>query len=760
MILKELPPKLHFASVGLRVTALTIWLLLFPFGENLLLSQAAQDYSAPDKTIIYGTVHDKKGEPLIGVSLQVKGTYDGTVTELDGSFYFSTQATGGASLIVSMFGFENVERELSLMGADSVTVDIEFGKETLSLEEVVVSDVRQIHTTDKARTTQLNRIEALTTAVDGNVQSAFQTMAGVQPAGTSSGLFIRGGAGRESQAYVDGMLVDNFNYSSPSNTAGSARFSPNMFKGSFLSTGGFSAKYGQAISGALILETTDIPNKSSADIGLSPLFGEVGFEKVNRKGDLSFGATGKYQNLGLFLRSTPNRKSFTEYPVTYEGTANFKWRPTDGTQIKSFASIGDSRIGLFDTSLENADVNDHTKLKNKNLFWQSTLHHVLSNRWTLTGGLGYGTRSTNINQFSSGEDLVPINPEQQITEENTLSQARINFNHRHKSQTLDIGAEVQYRKDFIDTDEFTGYFNDTYGAAFIEKAGTLLGRLHGRAGLRVEHSDLLGRTNVAPRMNLNFILGSKEQLFAGWGIYHQRPENQLLYRSAGQLNFERAKHYTFGYNRSGNKRSFRAELYRKEYDQLVLFDTELQTPSYNNSGSGHARGLDVFYRDRSLNAGTDLWLTYSYVDAERRYSHYPVSAQPNFVANHVGNIVIKHFFQKQMINLGATYTVGSGRPYYNPNRPVEEFNTDRTNAYHNVNFNIAYLPKTKKAFSVIVLTIYNAFNFDQTLNYEYSANDFNVRRGVGPLTERYLFLGYFINFGIDRTDDIINQQLN
>ncbi|SEP77322.1 TonB-dependent receptor [Neolewinella agarilytica] len=760
MILIQLLPKLHNSLTHSKIPALAFWLVLIIVGGQQIFAQAAEDFSAPDKTVIYGKVHDKKGEPLIGVSLQVEGTYDGTVTDLDGSFHFSTAATGGARLIVSMFGFENVERNLSLAGTDSVTVDIEFGKETLSLEQVVVSDVRQIHTTDKARTTQLNRVEALTTAVDGNVQSAFQTMAGVQPAATTSGLFIRGGSGRESQAFVDGMLVDNFNYSSPSNTAGSARFSANMFKGTFLSTGGFSAKYGQAISGALVLETTDIPNKSSADIGISPLFGEAGFEKVNRKGNFSVGATGKYQNLGLFLRLMPSRKSFTQYPVTYEGTANVKWAPVEGTLIKSFGSIGDSKIGIFDQNLDNPTISDHTQLKNKNVFWQSTISHELSNQWTLTGGMGYGKRFTNVHQFISEEDLLPIEAGEFIREENMLSQARINLNHRHKSQTFDLGAEIQHRRDLIDVEEFTGIFNDTYGAAFIERAGTLFGRLHGRAGLRVEYSDLLSQTNFAPRMNLNYILGSKEQLFASWGVYHQRPATQQLYLTGGNLNFERAKHFTFGYNRNENKRSFRAELYRKEYDQLVLFDTDLENPSYNNTGKGYARGLDVFYRDRSLNKGTDIWLTYSYLDSERRYSHYPVSAQPNFAAKHVGNIVVKHFFQKQMINLSSTYTIGSGRPYYNPNRPLGEFNSDRTKTYHNVNFNIAYLPKSKKSFSVIVLTVYNAFNFEQTLNYEYSANDFNIRRAIGPLTERYLFLGYFVNFGIDRTDDIINQQLN
>ncbi|MEL7163095.1 MAG: TonB-dependent receptor, partial [Bacteroidota bacterium] len=399
-------------------------------------------------------------------------------------------------------------------------------------------------------------------------------------------------------------------------------------------------------------------------------------------------------------------------------------------------------------------------LRNRNLFWQTTFSHEFSNRWTMTGGAGFGSRMTDIYLHSSDEEFTMVGQQQEVIEENQLSQARVNFNHRHKGETLDLGAEVQSRRDVIAAEGDGGLLQDTYGAAYAERAGQLFGRLQGRAGLRLEHSTLLDQTNVAPRMSLNYLINSKEQLFASWGTYHQRPATNRLYQTGGLLDFERAEHYTIGYNRNGNKRSFRAEIYRKEYDQLVRFDPGQQTVDYANTGNGHARGVDLFYRDRSLGRGTDLWFTYSFVDAERRYAHYPVAAQPSFVARHVGNVVLKHFFQKQLLNVGATYTLASGRPYYNPNRPEEEFNTDRTRPYHNLNVNVAYLPKTKKAFSVIVLTLYNAFNFDQTLGYEYSSTNLNVRRGIGPLTKRYLFLGYFVNFGIDRTDNIINQQLN
>ncbi|MBK6819266.1 MAG: hypothetical protein IPG85_06520 [Bacteroidetes bacterium] len=47
------------------------------------------------------------------------------------------------------------------------------------------------------------------------------------------------------------------------------RFSPFIFKGTVFSTGGYSALYGQALSSAVILETIDLPDRSSANLNLS-----------------------------------------------------------------------------------------------------------------------------------------------------------------------------------------------------------------------------------------------------------------------------------------------------------------------------------------------------------------------------------------------------------------------------------------------------------------------------------------------------------
>lgn len=51
---------------------------------------------------VSGTVKDSKGEPLIGVSVLVKGTTNGTVTDMDGRF--TLKAPSGAVLEFSSLG--------------------------------------------------------------------------------------------------------------------------------------------------------------------------------------------------------------------------------------------------------------------------------------------------------------------------------------------------------------------------------------------------------------------------------------------------------------------------------------------------------------------------------------------------------------------------------------------------------------------------------------------------------------------------------
>ncbi len=81
---------------------------------------------------VSGTITDEEGAPLPGATIQEKGTSNGTITDIDGSFTLSVSE--GAILSVSFVGF--LTQEISLHGR--TVVDVQLRQDISSLEEVVV----------------------------------------------------------------------------------------------------------------------------------------------------------------------------------------------------------------------------------------------------------------------------------------------------------------------------------------------------------------------------------------------------------------------------------------------------------------------------------------------------------------------------------------------------------------------------------------------------------------------------------------------
>src|SRR3546814_10261250 len=67
---------------------------------------------------------------------------------------------------------------------------------------------------DEKRGAELSALDIVSTAgADGDITGAFRTLPGTQQVGESSGLFVRGGTGKETQQFIDGMIVSNPYYS-------------------------------------------------------------------------------------------------------------------------------------------------------------------------------------------------------------------------------------------------------------------------------------------------------------------------------------------------------------------------------------------------------------------------------------------------------------------------------------------------------------------------------------------------------------------
>lgn len=81
---------------------------------------------------VRGTVKDANGEPIIGASVVVKGTTNGTITDFDGNFTLDASAKG--TLVVSYIGYKT--QEVVINGQRSLNITLK--EDTEVLDEVVV----------------------------------------------------------------------------------------------------------------------------------------------------------------------------------------------------------------------------------------------------------------------------------------------------------------------------------------------------------------------------------------------------------------------------------------------------------------------------------------------------------------------------------------------------------------------------------------------------------------------------------------------
>jgi hypothetical protein len=220
-----------------------------------------------------------KGVPNISVTL--KDTYDGATSDANGNYSFESTERGNHILVFSNTKYIELEKAI-VLAEENITVDSEL-KEQISEIEAVVISAGSIEASDKKRATALlTPIDIYTTAgADGQISSALNYLPGVQKVGETEGLFVRGGTGAEAKIFMDGSLINNYFSNSVPGIAGRDQFNTSLFKGNIFSSGGYSALYGQALSGVLILESVDLPEQTSFDLGVSPIFLTGNYQKLN-----------------------------------------------------------------------------------------------------------------------------------------------------------------------------------------------------------------------------------------------------------------------------------------------------------------------------------------------------------------------------------------------------------------------------------------------------------------------------------------------
>ena len=243
-----------------------IILMLMAFVSTVSLAQST----------VKGTVVDANGEPIIGATVQVKGSAaSGTITDLDGNFTLAG-VPAKAQLVVSYIGY--ISETVSNLNNPKITLK----EDSQQLEEVVVvgyGTQKKAHLTGSIETVPVDEITDLGSSdlagsLRGLINGVSIESGGNRP-GDASTLSIRGadnlsalGVGSQPPLYViDGFILDANAFNN---------LDPSTIESISVLKDAAAAVYGARAANGVVLVTTKKGKQGAPQISYSGTFGFTG----------------------------------------------------------------------------------------------------------------------------------------------------------------------------------------------------------------------------------------------------------------------------------------------------------------------------------------------------------------------------------------------------------------------------------------------------------------------------------------------------
>ncbi|MBC8186532.1 carboxypeptidase-like regulatory domain-containing protein [candidate division KSB1 bacterium] len=224
---------------------------------------------------IEGFVKDEKSEALPGANVSIEGTMSGASTNLEGKFIILNVRPGIYTLKVQFIGFKTVRvQNVQIIADQSSKINVTLKESAIDLgEEVVVTAERPLirkDLTSKVVTMTGNEIRQLSV---NSIQEILATQPGVSVlSGTpiakagynAQGIEdfrMRGGRNNEVGLYIDGVKVSN-----PVFGGFGTHINNTAIQQLSIVSGGFNAKYGNALSGMINLTTKEAGEKPTGSL--------------------------------------------------------------------------------------------------------------------------------------------------------------------------------------------------------------------------------------------------------------------------------------------------------------------------------------------------------------------------------------------------------------------------------------------------------------------------------------------------------------
>lgn len=693
--------------------------------------------------VVEGQVRDaREGVGVAYANVQLKGTTTGTAAGTEGRFRFETTRSGSVVLRASAVGYDPVERSIRLQSGDTTTVQVPLRAERVALDEAVVTG--ETFSTGSPSEATLGSTEAVTTpGASGDLFRALQSFPGVAAPGDGAGLFVRGGDVTETKTLLDqAPLHHPFQFESP--TGGSfGAVRPFLLDGTQFSRGGFSAQYGDALSGVLAMESKNRPQQARRHFNLGLAAASVSVDQPLIEDELGLRLSGNRSFTGVLFRVNGRHDDFQTVPQGVDGNVSLTWDYDETGQLKLFSFARRNQIGVRTTDGTFSGVFESRET--------NQLHNL---QWTTQTGRWMLESSASWSSFTSERSFGALD----LSPTNASGTVRVDATQTADDWTVRTGGTAERRRfqfdgvfptqpDVVGPDAPTRSVDESLLAArtggYAEVESSLLSPLVARIGVRTDHHSLADRPVVDPRVALSWHLTPSTRLRAAWGVYHQFPELQTYSEHVGDntLGAERAQHVVIGLRHERDDLLLRAEAYHKPYDDLVV---RTGPSRFANAGSGFARGIDLFAKYGAfLQTRVNGWASYSVLRSRRTQSRDlgsevqlergPAPYDLTHQATLVGKVRVI-----DQLRVGGTFSYVTGRPFTpvvgteqlesGPLLPIDgPVGSERLSPHHRLDLQLSYFwPFNENQHVIFYAAINNVLDRSNVVDVTYSP-DFSER---------------------------------
>jgi len=596
--------------------------------------------------MIKGIVLDRTTrQTLFGANIRVLGTSLGAVSGSDGRFVITQIPAGTYTLEATLLGYQSQRLDNKLITANTVLeVNFELAEAVIPLSEIIVTPGHfTIMQNEPAVRQALSREEIQSIPHFGeDIYRAVQRLPGISGNDFSAKFTVRGGENKEVLVLLDGLeLYEPFHLNDIG--GGLSIVDVEAVGGINLMTGGFSAEYGDKLSGVFdISSITPDEGRRRTALGLSLLnarFKTEGSFKGGR-GQWFLSARRGYLDLVMKLIGEADQLS----PDYYDVLGKVQYRLHDRHTLAAHVLRSGDQFDLVDK-----DEGDQVNSGYGNTYGWLTLKSFPSQKLFAqtvfsAGRVTRDRTGTDFNGTNRQQVRAFVAEKRAFQVYNLKQDWHYNFSDRHflkwgfDLKSLDADYDYFNRERVgagaAPYDTITANTNPTgrkLGFYFADRA-RLLKSLTAEIGLRYDDNSYTADQNFSPRLNLAYTIGQSSVVRLGWGRFYQTQGIHELEVQDGENKFfpaELAEHRVIGLEHNfADGVNIRFEAYQKRLSQ--------QRPYYSNlldathflvfpeveedrvtlvPEAGEAKGIELFVK-KDNGGKLNWWGSYAFAFAE------------------------------------------------------------------------------------------------------------------------------------------------